>query len=163
MEPVLCGEVKTLHDAWRHSPTAVISGNFSCSCVARAGSVPSHCVIEKYGFLVGTFLYCVVQARAGAARLAAAQHSAPAEERAPPRHPGLLCLFGRALLSTEWPKARLEELLYHAYAAPWLQALLLALQGDTCASIARLFSFSHRLGLRRNAGRQLPDVWVGAC
>ena len=49
------------------------------------------------------------------------------------RHPELLALFSDALLSRAWPAPQLEELLYHAYGSPWLQALLAALQGQRCA------------------------------
>ena len=95
-------------------------------------------------------------AKAGAARLAAAQHSAQgalSEQQGPPRHPDLLSLFGRALLSPQdWPRARLEELLYHAYGAPWLQALLMALQGDMCASLC--LAVNPVTGSRRVAGRR---------
>jgi hypothetical protein len=55
-----------------------------------------------------------------------------ASEQLAPRHPHLLALFPNALLSAEWSAPNLEELLYHAYGSPWLQALLGALQGQGC-------------------------------
>ena len=48
-------------------------------------------------------------------------------------HPQLLARFADALLSSAWSRAQLEELLYHAYGSPWLQALLTALAGQGCA------------------------------
>ena len=49
--------------------------------------------------------------------------------RTPARHPELLSQIAGDLLSDKWSGGRLEELLFHAYACPWLQTLLSAAEG----------------------------------
>lgn len=51
-------------------------------------------------------------------------------ERRPVRHPVLLLKLASSLMAPEWD-ARIEELLFHAYACPWLQALLKACASTT--------------------------------
>lgn len=48
--------------------------------------------------------------------------------RRPAAHPELLESLASSLMAPEWD-ARREELLFHAYACPWLQALLKACAG----------------------------------
>ncbi|BDA51236.1 Nucleolar protein 9 [Coccomyxa sp. Obi] len=45
------------------------------------------------------------------------------------RHPVLLTQIAGDLLTDKWSGGRLEELLFHAYACPWLQTLLAAADG----------------------------------
>ncbi len=54
-------------------------------------------------------------------------------EARPVRHPRLLLKLAASLMAPEWD-ARIEELLFHAYACPWLQALLKACASTTCCS-----------------------------
>ena len=47
----------------------------------------------------------------------------------PARH-ALLTGFADALLGESWDAAALQELVFHTYGSPWLQALLNALEGS---------------------------------
>ena len=51
------------------------------------------------------------------------------EQRKPARHPQLLEKLATALIEPSWD-AQKDELLFHAYACPWLQALLKACAGE---------------------------------
>jgi hypothetical protein len=46
------------------------------------------------------------------------------------QHAELLRRIVDDLLSEKWAGGRLEELLFHVYASPWLQTLLAAAQGQ---------------------------------
>ena len=50
-------------------------------------------------------------------------------QRQPARHPQLLEKLATGLMQPDWD-TRNDELLFHAYACPWLQALLNACAGE---------------------------------
>lgn len=58
--------------------------------------------------------------------------------RRPALYPELLQEVVDDLLSDKWAGGQLQELLYHAYGCPWLQALLLSLEGHRWASLKLL-------------------------
>lgn len=74
----------------------------------------------------GMHLRCVHEQGKGlAAKLEAQQ---PAGEKFT-RHPDLLEQLASVLMAPQWDSRR-EELLFHAYGCPWLQALLKACAGE---------------------------------
>lgn len=75
--------------------------------------------------------WCVQQGAGQPAGLAAKMGAGGERERhrAMARHPELLTRVAGDLLTDKWSGGRLEELLFHAYACPWLQTLLSAADG----------------------------------
>ena len=72
---------------------------------------------------------CVQQGPGQPAGLAAKMGPERERHRALARHPELLTQIAGDLLTDKWSGGRLEELLFHAYACPWLQTLLSAAEG----------------------------------
>ncbi|CAL8466393.1 g5929 [Coccomyxa elongata] len=77
------------------------------------------------------FIRAAKQGPGQAAGLAAKMGAGGERERhrAMARHPELLTQIAGDLLTDKWSAGRLEELLFHAYACPWLQTLLSAADG----------------------------------
>ncbi len=69
--------------------------------------------------------HCLIQGKGLAAKL----ESQLPEQRKSARHPQLLQKLATALMEPNWD-AQKDELLFHAYACPWLQALLKACAGE---------------------------------